>query len=168
MPAKKCARNCLATSADFLKGDEFMTELNCESVCLAAMAILDGREAELSGETIEGHLTNCPACRDEVEQLTALEVLLGAQKRRAQTADVWSMIREQVTVDAPRKTTSPAWLPFMVLGVLLLGYRLIELIPKADLGMIFKVVPVLIVFAVFMYVKENPFKINAQLRLEGE
>lgn len=145
-----------------------MTEINCESVSLAAMATLDGRQAELSGEMIERHLANCPVCRDEVAELSALNVLLGAQKRREQSADVWPMVREQVTVAAPRKTTSPAWLPFIVLAVLLLGYEVIEIIPKADLGMVFKVVPVLIVLAVFMYVKENPFKINAQLRLEGE
>jgi predicted anti-sigma-YlaC factor YlaD len=144
-----------------------MSELNCEMVCLAAMVILDGREAELSAEAIEKHLTNCPACRDEVEQMTALETLLESQKRREQAADVWPTIRE-VVVSSPRKETSRAWVPFVVLGVLLLGYRLIELIPKANLGMIFKVVPILIVIAVFMYVKENPFKINAQLRLEGE
>lgn len=145
-----------------------MNELSCESVCLAAMATLDGREAELSRETIESHLANCPACRDEVEQLEALEALLGAQKRREQTADVWSVVREQVTRDAPRRTTSSSWFPFMVLGLLLLGYQLIELVPKADLGLVIKVVPVLIVVAVFAYVKENPFKINTQLRLEGE
>lgn len=145
-----------------------MTELNCEMVCLAAMVILDGRQAERSAEEIENHLTNCPACRDEVKQLTALKVLLGSQKRRELSADVWSTIREKVVVQAPQKTNSRARLPFMVLAGLLLGYRLIDLIPKADLGMIFKVVPVLIVIAVFMYVKENPFKINTQLRLEGE
>jgi hypothetical protein len=54
------------------------------------------------------------------------------------------------------------------LGVLLLGYRLAEMIPDRDFGLVFKLVPVLLVIAAFSYLRENPFKINTELRLEGE
>jgi predicted anti-sigma-YlaC factor YlaD len=143
-----------------------MFEGSCESVCLATMATLDGREAELSHETIERHLADCPRCREEVEQLRAINGLLAAQERREQTADVWPVVRARINVDEQRKAPSLTWL--LVLGSLLFGYWLLEMIPQLDLGMMFKVVPVLIAIAIFFYVKENPFKINAQLRLEGE
>jgi len=143
-----------------------MVEGSCESVCLAMMATLDGREAGLARETIERHLADCPRCREEVEQLKALNGLLAAQERREQTADVWPVVKARINIHEQRKATSSTWL--MVLGSLLFGYWLLELIPQLDLGMMFKVVPVLIAIAIFVYVKENPFKINAQLRLEGE
>jgi hypothetical protein len=56
----------------------------------------------------------------------------------------------------------------MFLGALLLGYRLLELLPDRDFSFLFKFVPVLLVIAAFGYLKENPFKINAELSLEGE
>lgn len=143
-----------------------MFEESCESVCLAMMATLDGREAGLSHEKIERHLADCARCREEVEQLRAINGRLAAQERREHIADVWPVVRAQINVHEQRKTTSSTWL--LVLGSLLLGYWLLEMIPQLDLGMIFKVVPVLIAIAIFFYVKENPFKINAQLRLEGE
>jgi predicted anti-sigma-YlaC factor YlaD len=145
-----------------------MIEASCESVCLATMATLDGHESELTHETIENHLANCPQCREEVKQMRAIDQLLGVQERREQTADVWPAVRARITVQGQQKTTSSTWLPFMVLGLLLFAYWLLELIPQLDLGMMFKIVPVLIVIAIFIYVKENPFKINAELRLEGE
>ena len=56
----------------------------------------------------------------------------------------------------------------MLLGVLLFGYRIVELIPDRDFGLLFKLVPVLFVIATFSYLRENPFKINSDLKLEGE
>jgi hypothetical protein len=51
--------------------------------------------------------------------------------------------------------------------LLLLGYRLVEMIPDRHLGLLFKLVPILLVIAAFSYLRENPFKINSQLTLEG-
>lgn len=56
----------------------------------------------------------------------------------------------------------------MVLGVLLLGYRIAEMIPDHDFGLVFKFIPVLFVIVAFGYLRENPFKINTELRFEGE
>ena len=148
-----------------------MNELNCENVCLAAMAMMDGVEAPLAAEAIENHLASCPACRGEVEQLQALAGLLDVQERRKQVADVWPIISAQLADNAPRKArnaSGAAARAFVFLGLLLIGYKLVEMVPEADLGLLFKLVPVLLVIAVFGYLKENPFKINASLRLEGE
>jgi hypothetical protein len=42
------------------------------------------------------------------------------------------------------------------------------MVPDRDFGFLFKLLPVLLVIAAFSYLRENPFKINTELRLEGE
>jgi hypothetical protein len=56
----------------------------------------------------------------------------------------------------------------LLLGVLLVGYRIVEMVPERDFGFMFKLVPLLFVIAAFRYLRENPFKIDSELRLEGE
>lgn len=145
-----------------------MTKLNCETVCMAAMAIADGYQSELSSQQIEAHLANCSDCLREVGQLRALSSLLDAQERRQRTENVWKRVVRRLPDASPAQSTSQAWHPFMLLGVLLLGYRIVEMIPDRDFGFLFKLVPVIFVIAAFSYLKENPFKIDSELRLEGE
>ena len=151
-----------------------MTELNCENVCLAVMATIDGVRSPLPAEVIENHLLSCPGCRAEVKELKELAGLLAAQERRQHVADVWPLISERLDDLADSgplkasKASAAAARAFVILGVLLLSYKFAEMIPEANLGLLFKLVPVLLVIAVFSYLKENPFKINASLRLEGE
>jgi predicted anti-sigma-YlaC factor YlaD len=145
-----------------------MTKLNCESVCMAAMAIADGYQPELSSDQIEAHLASCSECRREVGQLRVLSSLLDAQERRQRTENLWQQVERRLPVAKPAPSTSRAWYPFTLLGVLLLGYRIVEMVPDHDFGFLFKLVPVLLVIAAFIYLRENPFKIDAGLRLEGE
>lgn len=143
-----------------------MTKLNCENVCLAAMALMDGARAALSTAEIEQHLANCPGCRAEVEGLQALSGLMEAQERRQHPADVWLVVGAQLARRKPPKASMPR--AFVFLGLLLVGYKLVDLIPQTELGLAFKLVPLALVIAVFSYLRENPFKVNAGLRLEGE
>jgi predicted anti-sigma-YlaC factor YlaD len=145
-----------------------MTKLNCESICMAAMAIADGYQSELSSDQIETHLAECSDCRREVGQLRTLSSLLDAQERRQRTENLWKRVERRLPDAAPAQSTSQAWRPFMLLGVLLLGYRIVEMIPDRDFGFLFKLVPVLFVIAAFSYLRENPFKIDSELSLEGE
>lgn len=145
-----------------------MTKPDCEHACMAAMAMEDGYVSELSADQIEAHLANCSDCRREVGQLRALANLLDAQKRKHGTADVWKQVKPRLPNASPGQSTSQAWYPFLLLGVLLLGYRLVEMIPERNVGLFFKLVPLILVIAVFSYLRENPFKINSELRLEGE
>ena len=144
-----------------------MSELNCESVSMAAMAIADGYQPELSSEQIGTHLASCADCRRELEQLQELSSLLDTQDRRLRTENLWQEIERKLSSVTPASTSR---IPgsFMVLGALLLGYRLLELIPDRDFSFLFKFVPVLLVIAVFGYLRENPFKINSKLSLKGE
>lgn len=145
-----------------------MTRLDCEIVCMAAMAMEDGYVSELSADQIEAHLADCSDCRREIGQLRALASLLDGEKRRQRAENVWRKVEQRLPDTSPTQSPSQAWYRFMPLAVLLLGYRLVEMIPDREFGLLFKLVPVLLVIAAFSYVRENPFKINSELRLEGE
>lgn len=144
-----------------------MSELNCESVLMAAMAIADGYQPEVSSEQIGTHLASCADCRRELGQLQALSSLLDSQERRLRTENLWQKIERRLP-NVTRTSTFRVWGSFMILGALLLGYRLLELIPDRDFSFLFKFVPVLLVIAAFGYLRENPFTINSELSLEGE
>jgi anti-sigma factor RsiW len=145
-----------------------MTGQDCETVCMAAMALEDGYIPELSIDQIETHLASCSDCRHELGQLRALANFLDAHKRRHGTADVWKPVEPRLHAASLTQRTSQGWYLFVLLGALLLGYRLVEIIPERDFGFFFKLVPLIFVIAAFSYLRENPFKINSELRLEGE
>ena len=144
-----------------------MVDSDCENICMAAMAIADGYQPEVSAERIRAHLADCADCQREIRQLRALSSLLASQKRLQRTEDVWNRIERELPNASALRSTSHASYPFIWLGALLLSYRLIEMIPDRHFGSLFKLVPVLIVIAAFVYLRENPFKIDSELRLEG-
>ena len=144
-----------------------MTRTDCETVCIAAMAMEDGYVSELSADQIEAHLAECSDCRREVGQLRTLANLLDGQKRRERTEDIWDHVEQHLPDALPVPTDSQVGYLFVILGLLLLAYRLVEMIPDRHLGILFKLVPILFVVVVFIYLKENPFKINSELTLEG-
>jgi predicted anti-sigma-YlaC factor YlaD len=142
-----------------------MTKLDCETICMAAMAIADGQYSELSSQQVEEHLAGCDNCRVEISQLLTLTNLLDNQKRRERTESVWPQVKGQLP---EAQSTRQSWYPFLLLGVLLIGFRIVELVPERDFGFLFKLIPIPIAIAAFGFLKENPFKINYELRLEGE
>jgi hypothetical protein len=145
-----------------------MTELNCESVCMAAMAIADGYRSDLSPDEIKTHTTNCADCRREIEQLRALSSLLDTQKRQPQVANTWASLEARLPAGPTEQSPALQRYLFPLLGVMLLGYRLVEMLPDRDLIWFFKLLPIILVAAAFIYLRENPFKVNAELRFEGE
>lgn len=145
-----------------------MTKLDCETVCMAAMARADGYVSELSSDQIEAHLADCSDCRRELGQLQALSSLLDVHERRQRNESIWNLIEKRLPDASPAQASSQAWRPFLLIGALLLGYRIVEMVPDRDFGFLFKLVPVLFVIATFRYLRENPFKIDTELRLEGE
>jgi predicted anti-sigma-YlaC factor YlaD len=144
-----------------------MSPQTCADVTLAIMASADGEKSLLPADLVTAHLENCTSCRQEAEQLNTLAKLLERQKRREPSADLWPAIREQLG-SASAATAERKWPAFLALGLLLVIYKLLEMIPERDLGLLFKLVPLLFVIAAFGYVKENPFKINLELTLEGD
>lgn len=143
-----------------------MNEINCENAMLAMMAMMDGEETLLSSEQTTAHLAQCKNCRQEFEQMQNIAGLLKKQNRREQDADLWLLIEKRI--GAQNETASViGWKMFILLGAFLVAYKLLEMIPERDFGLLFKFVPLVFVVALFGFLKENPFKINTELGLEG-
>jgi ribosomal protein L17 len=130
------------------------------------MAIRDHETAVMSPEEITAHLDVCDECRQEIEPLVALGDLFKLQKRRDVSADLWPAISERLAVNRSRSDLK--WPVFLALGLMLLIFKLVEMIPEHELGVLFKLVPLFVLAILFACVKENPFKISLELTLEGD
>lgn len=145
-----------------------MAEVNCENVRIAAMAIADGEKPPLQADQVEAHFVNCANCRLEIEQLRAMTALLDSQQRHGQRENIWPLVERRLNTTAPTSKARLGSRSFLVLGLLLFGYKVILTLPEHDPGIWFRLLPALFVITVFIYFKENPFKINCELKLEGE
>jgi predicted anti-sigma-YlaC factor YlaD len=142
-----------------------MRKINCEDMLMTLMAQLDGEKTEISAGQAETHLSSCDDCRLEFEQMQNTFALLEKQTRRGQKADLWLEIEKRLELQnaaAPKLK----WQPFILLAAFLVAYKLLELLPESELGLLFKLVPFLLIAALFGLIKENPFKINTELTLE--
>ena len=140
-----------------------MTELSCEDVQISQMAVADGEVPEFSKEQIALHLATCANCQHELKQLQALNQVLAGQTLSEPRVDVWPAIENRI---AQSKSAVLGWKPFALIGVLLVIYKLFEMVPDRDPGLAFKLVPLVIVVLLFILIKENPFRINTELVLE--
>ena len=136
-----------------------MKELTCEDVLISQMASADGEEPEFSKQQLSTHIAGCANCQHELKQLQSLDHLLTAQTLSEPQVDLWPAIENRIA-----KRTS--WQPFALIGLLLVIYKLLEMLPARDFGMAFKLVPLVIVVLLFVFIRENPFRINTELVLE--
>jgi anti-sigma factor RsiW len=139
-----------------------MKALTCEEVLMATMAAADGESSSLSPEETAMHLSACVNCREEVARMQRVSELFRQATRVEDTVDLWPTI--DTRLDQARSPMS--WQPFAVVGVLLLVYKLIEMLPKANPGWAIKLVPLIIFGALLVFLKENPFRINTDLAME--
>lgn len=137
-----------------------MNEIDCENMLMAKMAEIDGEEIDVSSEQINFHLANCESCRRVFEQMRVTDNLLKRQVRLEQTENLWSAIETRIST---KNASGIGWKPFALLGVLLFAYKLLEILPTQDFGLVFKLVPLVFIIALFAFLKENPFKINTRL-----
>jgi len=138
-----------------------MKELSCEDVLMAQMAAADGEEPAFSKEQLATHMTGCTNCQSELKQLLALDRVLVSHTLAEQHVDLWPEIENRIAKPAL------GWRPFALIGLLLIIYKLLEMLPARDLGLAFKLVPLVIVILLFVFIKENPFRINTELVMEG-
>ena len=138
-----------------------MKELSCEDVLMAQMAAADGEESGFSKELLTAHVAGCANCQHELEQLQVLDQMFAGQHLSETRVDLWPVIENRIA-----KRAVPGWQPFALIGLLLVLYKLLEMLPARDLGMAFKLVPLVIVALLFVLIKENPFRINTELVLE--
>ena len=135
-----------------------MKELSCEDVLMAQMAAAGG---EANEEQFAAHIAGCANCQHELKQLQTLDHLLAGHAFSESNLDLWPAVEKGI---AKRSTLS--WRPFALIGLLLVVHKLLEMLPAQDLGMTFKLVPLVIVGLLFGFIKENPFRINTELVLE--
>ena len=145
-----------------------MKDFDCETVRMAAMAVADGHPGKLEEAQIEAHIEVCGDCRGELEALGGLVKLLDLQKRRQSDQDLWRTLESRLFDQTERLAADPNLKFWVPIGLILLAYKLFEQIPDRHLALTYKLLPLLLVTAVFVYLKQNPFKINTELKLEGE
>ena len=140
-----------------------MKELSCEDVLMAQMAVADGEQPGFSKEQLVAHIGVCANCRHELKQSQALDQVLAGQTLAESRVDLWPAIENRI---AKRTRAAFGWKPFALIGLLLVIYKLLEMLPAQDPGMAFKLVPLVIVALLFVLIRENPFRINTDLVLE--
>jgi predicted anti-sigma-YlaC factor YlaD len=139
-----------------------MKDLTCEKVLIAMMAAADGESAELSPEEMKLHLSACEGCRDEAVRMQQVSDFFLQATRRESTIDLWAAIDSRLVQQSPRM----GWKVYAVVGVLLLGYKLFEMLPEADPGWAIRLAPLIVFGALLLVLRENPFRINTELVLE--
>jgi hypothetical protein len=139
-----------------------MTEPSCEDVLMAQMAAADGEDSDFSKELLAAHMEGCANCQNELKQLQALDRVLAGHTLSEPQVALWPAIENRIA----QPNGSLGWQPFAVIGLLLVIYKLLEMLPARDPGMAFKLVPLIIVTLLFVLIKENPFRINTELVLE--
>jgi anti-sigma factor RsiW len=141
-----------------------MTDINCESIRVAAMALADGEDSPLGREEVEMHLRNCEHCRAEIEPIRTMNEFWSSHERLRPEANLWPSIYERLGESAPPFS----WRVLLLFGAPLFGYKVLLLVFQAAPSLWSKLVPVILAIAVFRYLKANPFKINCELTLRGE
>ena len=144
-----------------------MTDINCESIRIAEMALADGEESPLGPEEIEKHLRNCDHCWAEIESLRAINEMLSSQKRLRPEANIWPLVNERLGATAGSAPPF-SWRLLLLFGIPLFGYKFLLLILQTAPNLWSRLIPMILVIAVFSYLRTNPFKINCELTLRGE
>ncbi len=140
-----------------------MKELSCDDVLMAQMAVADGEEPGFSKEQLIAHIAACANCHHELKQSQALDQVLAGHTISETRVDLWPAIETRIAKDSRQ---SIGWKPFALIGLLLVIYKLLEMLPAEDPGMAFKLVPLVIVALLFVLIRENPFRINTELVME--
>ncbi len=134
----------------------------CEKVSMAMMAMADGERAELPPEELKRHLAACEDCRNECVRMQRIGDTFRQAARGEINIDLWPAIESRLDQQARRAD----WLPFAVVSSLLLVYKLFEMLPDAAPGWAINLVPLIIFAVLLVFLRENPFRINANLALE--
>jgi len=129
------------------------------------MAIADGEKPLILMADIEFHLAQCDRCRSEVERVKSVIDLLNSQRRRERTESVWGRVAERLSRGERARAASDHWPWLLLLGLLLAGYRVVIVALDLEPGLWLKLAPALLAIAVFGLLRENPFKVNSELKV---
>ena len=140
----------------------------CEKIRISAMAIRDGETPPLSEQEVSKHLESCADCRLEIDQQKQAMALLDGRSRRVFAQDVWPEIAAAVEATKARPRQPASVLPFVILCLFLLTHKIIEVLPSVTAGVMIKLAPVAVLVLFFTLIKQNPFEINQNLKLQGD
>lgn len=140
-----------------------MNEVNCDDVLMAWMAEIDGEKAALANEQIKAHMQSCENCQREVAEIMRVDSLLERQARHQHDANLWPAVEQRL---GSRIVPRIGWAPFGLFGAIFVAYKLFEMLPEQAPGIAFKLVPLILMIGLFVLIKENPFRINAEPALE--
>ena len=132
--------------------------MTCEEWRVAAMALADGEMPPVSRAAIETHLLTCDGCRRVIEELQELARTWEGQQRPDYSVDIWNAIHDRL--GRPKRH----WLSMLV--VLLVIFKLADLVTDTSLALWVQVVPVLMAAAAFAALRQNPFRIQTDLALK--
>lgn len=136
----------------------------CDEILMAAMAVGDGEEPGLPIEQIHEHIEGCESCRLETMRIASLMERLQSFERRETPVDLWPAVSGGIV------RQEMAWLSkrgaLVVVALVLVAYKLAEMLPANYPGHLLKIAPVVAAAALFIFLKENPFKINTELTME--
>lgn len=138
-----------------------MKELSCEDVLMAQMATADGEEPLFPREHIDAHIESCANCQQALMEANDFDQLLASHSLSDQRVDLWPAIENRIA-----RRPALDWKPFALVGLLLVVYKLIEMVPARDPGLVIKFVPLVILGLLFVLIRENPFRINTELVVE--
>ena len=140
-----------------------MNQSQCENVMCAALARLDGELPPLSEKETLDHLANCQRCRDELAEITSVLQPLNKQKRREIEHDLWPAMEAIVASPAQPMSQTKYLIMFFLFGLFLLVAKIFELHPGIISGLIVKPLSILVTLLFFLLLKQNPFRIRADL-----
>jgi len=145
-----------------------MNKEYCEKVRISGMVLLDGEVPPLSASEIKKHVESCKDCREELVQQNQAMSLLDGRSRRVISGDIWPKIESAIEAGRFRQTRPGRLVPFLMLCLFLITHKIIEVMPSVTAGLAVKLMPVGVIVLFFCLLKENPLKINQNLRLEGD
>jgi len=145
-----------------------MNKEYCERIRISAMASRDGESPPLSEQEVSKHLESCADCRLEIDQQRQAMALLDGRSRRVFAQDVWPEIATAMEATKARPKQPASVAPFVVLCLFLLTHKIIEVLPSVTAGVMIKLAPVAVLVLFFSLLKQNPFHINENLKLQGD
>jgi hypothetical protein len=136
-----------------------MDRFDCDTVVMAAMALMDGESAPVDPAEIDRHVRTCRRCASEMAALRSLAGTLAPMRRAAVTADVWPAIEARLE----RAAVFPAGLVLAAALVFLLTWRAFEAAALDPLAMWTRPVTIGVAVLLFLCLRVNPFRVDPRL-----
>ncbi|HUF26026.1 MAG TPA: zf-HC2 domain-containing protein [Gemmatimonadaceae bacterium] len=138
---------------------------SCDEVRMAALAALDGERAGLTSHDVEAHLADCVSCRTALAGLATLHADLGRVDYERLDVDLWPVLERRVAVDVPHRagrgdSTRREVGAILGLTVVLVAWRLAQLLLDLPAPVVNSVVPLALVVFVLRWLTGDPFAIR--------